>query len=36
VRGDREKAREFWLDGDAIDAGNKSLLDTKARFLDQD
>ena len=36
VQGDREKAREFWLDGDAIDAGNKSLLDTKARFLDRD
>ncbi len=36
VQGDREKAREFWLKGDAIDANNKSLQDTRARFTELD
>ena len=35
VQGDREKAQEFWRLGDTIDATNKSLQDTKARFLNQ-
>jgi len=35
AQGDREKAQEFWRQGDTIDASNKSLQDTKARFLNQ-
>jgi tetratricopeptide (TPR) repeat protein len=35
VQGDQEKAQEFWRQGDTIDATNKSLQDTKARFLNQ-
>lgn len=33
AQGNEEKAREFWNQGDRIDPTNKSLLETKARFL---
>lgn len=34
VKGDKEKAQEFWREGDRIDPINKSLQKTKARFLE--
>ncbi len=34
MQGDQKKAREFWQKGDTIDADNKALQNTKARFLD--
>ncbi len=33
VQGEYEKAREFWREGDKIDASNQTLKKTKARFL---
>ena len=33
IQGNQEKAREFWREGNKIDASNQSLQDTRARFL---
>ncbi len=33
LKGDREKARDYWQQGDKIDNKNKALVETKARFL---
>lgn len=33
VQGDHDKAKQTWADGDKIDADNKALIETKARFL---
>lgn len=33
TKGDQDKAKDFWKRGDKIDAENKALQETKARFL---
>lgn len=33
TKGDQDKAKDFWKQGDKIDADNKALQETKARFL---
>ena len=34
VQGEQKKARDVWREGDKIEEDNKSLLETKARFLE--
>ena len=33
AQGDHEKAKQVWINADKIDASNKALIETKARFL---